>query len=293
MNKQTIANWAILLILSIVWGSSFILMKKSLISFSYLEVGFFRLIIAFIILSPFVISTILRLKKKHIIPLLIVSLIGTVFPAILFAKSQMYLNSTTAGMLNSLTPIFTLIIGLVWFQHKTWSSKNIIGILLGLIGTYILLFPESENTINTKYSLMIILSTIFYAISINTIKEKLGSLNPLDIAVASSLFSVFIPCFYVYNMGVINTLEKIYINISTFYYLIILGTFCTSLAIILFNYLIKRSNALFASSTTYLIPVFALIWGVLDAEIIGKNEIIGIIIILVGTFIMNHKKLEY
>ena len=163
-------------------------MKKSLLIFNYLEVGFLRLIIAFIILSPFLILSLKKIKTKHIFPLLIVSVIGTVIPAVLFAKSQMFLESSVAGMLNALTPIFTLIIGILFFHVNKWGKSNIIGIIIGLIGTYILLSPSQLNTANIQYSLLIILATICYALSINTIKYKLQELKPLHIAVVSSFF---------------------------------------------------------------------------------------------------------
>ena len=291
MNKNSIENWVILLILSIIWGSSFILMKKSLINFSYLEVAFFRLVIAFFVLSPFLISSFKNMKTIYIIPILIVSIIGTLIPAILFAFAQIYLDSANTGMLNALTPIFTFIIGLSFFKKK-WNYNAILGIIIGLIGSYILLMPSNQNIINTKYSLIVILATICYAISINTIRDKLKLLKPLDIAVISSFFSFLIPITFFLNQGVTVSIEKIYANLFSFFYLIILGVICTSLAIILFNYLIKKTSAVFGSSTTYLIPVFAIIWGVIDNEIIANHEIIGIVIILIGVLVMNYKKLE-
>ena len=291
MNKNSIENWVILLILSIIWGSSFILMKKSLINFSYLEVAFFRLVIAFFVLSPFLISSLKNMKTIYIIPILIVSIIGTLIPAMLFAFAQIYLDSANTGMLNALTPIFTFIIGLSFFKKK-WNYNAISGIIIGLIGSYILLMPSNQNIINTKYSLIVILATICYAISINTIRDKLKLLKPLDIAVISSFFSFLIPITFFLNQGITVTIEKIYANLFSFFYLIILGVICTSFAIVLFNYLIKKTSAVFGSSTTYLIPVFAIIWGVIDNEIIENHEIIGIIIILAGVLVMNYKKLE-
>jgi len=291
MNKNNIENWVILLILSIIWGSSFILMKKSLIAFNYLEVAFLRLIIAFFVLSPFFISSLKNMKTMYIIPILIVSIIGTLIPAILFAFAQIYLDSANTGMLNALTPIFTFIIGLV-FLKKKWNQTAILGIIIGLLGSYVLLMPSNQNIINTKYSLIVILATICYAISINTIKDKLKGLKPLDIAVISSFFSFLIPISYFLNHGIIVTIEKISTNLFSFCYLIVLGVICTSFAIILFNHLIKKTSAVFGSSTTYLIPVFAIIWGVIDNEIIENYEIIGIIIILLGVLVMNYKKLE-
>ena len=265
MHKKTIINWIILLILSMIWGSSFILMKKGLEGFNYLEVSSFRLIIAFITLSPFLTSSLKNMKSEYVLPILVVSIIGTVIPAILFAFGQTYLNSSTAGMLNSLTPIFTLIIGITFFQ-KLWNKASIIGILIGLIGSYILMAPSSLTTLNNVFGLLIILATMCYAISINTIKERLTALNSLDIAVLTSFISFLIPFIFVISNGFSETIIKIRANNESFYYLIILGTICTSFAIILFNYLIKRSSALFGSTTTYLIPVFAIIWGLIDNE---------------------------
>ena len=291
MSKSNIENWVILLILSIIWGSSFILMKKSLISFNYLEVAFFRLIIAFFVLSPFAISSFKQMKKIYILPILIVSIIGTVIPAILFALAQIYLDSANTGMLNALTPIFTFIIGIGFFQ-KQWNYTAIIGIIIGLLGSYILLLPSNLNIINTKYSLVVILATICYAISINTIKDKLKGLKPIDIAVISSFFSFIIPIIYVIHNGVLTTIDKVHNHLFSFLYIIILGVICTSFAIILFNYLIQKTSAIFGSSTTYLIPVFAIIWGIIDNEIINNHEIMGILIILIGVLVMNYKKLE-
>lgn len=291
MNKKTILNWIILLVLSIIWGSSFILMKRGLVAFSYLEVAFFRLIIAFFVLSPFLFASIKNIKKHHVIPILIVSLIGTVIPAIFFALSQTNLNSSTTGMLNSLTPIFTLMIGVFMFR-KQWTKANIIGVIVALLGSYILLLPSSLNIIDTKYSLIVIIATICYAISINTIKDKLHDLNSLDIAVLSSFISFLIPAIFILNTGLSNTIYDIIDNTKAFYYLIILGTMCTSVAIVLFNYLIKRSSALFSSTTTYLIPVFAIIWGLIDHESVADHEFIGLFIILAGVFITNSHQLE-
>ncbi|MBF25720.1 MAG: hypothetical protein CMP49_04300 [Flavobacteriales bacterium] len=222
---------------------------------------------------------------------MIVSLIGTVLPAIIFAYAQNYINSASAGMLNSLTPIFTFLLGLIIYKNR-WSNKSLIGIIIGLAGSYILLLPTNTHILQTKYSLLIILATLFYALSINTIKEKLYSLKPLDIAVISSFISFIIPVIFILNNDLSYSLNKINHNFTPFIYIIILGGICTSLAIVLFNYLIQKTSALFGSSTTYLIPVFAILWGTIDNEIINTHEIIGVIIILSGVFIMNYKKID-
>tara|TARA_B100001250_G_C19601544_1_gene700845 strand:- start:202 stop:897 length:696 start_codon:yes stop_codon:yes gene_type:complete len=231
------------------------------------------------------------MKTIYIAPLLLVSIVGTVIPAILFAFAQTHLNSANTGMLNALTPIFTLLIGIILFKKKM-NTQGFWGIIIGLIGSYILLLPSNIDVANTKYSIIVIIATICYAISINTIKDKLRELGSLDIAVLSSFFSFIIPGGYILQQGVFVTIEKISTNMFPFLYIIALGLICTSFAIILFNHLIKKTSALFGSSTTYLIPIFAIIWGVIDNETIQNHEVIGMLIILFGVFIMNYVKLE-
>lgn len=286
MNKKIVIDWLLVVILSIIWGSSFILMKKSLIKFSYFEVGAYRLIISLIVLMPFLPSVIKNLKKKHLVPILIVGIVGTLLPAIFFAKSQLHVKSALAGMLNSLTPIFTLTVSVLIFK-RSWNIYNLIGLTISLAGTFILLNPTNVYDLNIKYTSPIILATLFYAISINTIRERLKELKPIEIAAGSSFAASIIPFIYIFGSNVSTKINHIIINFTHFTYLIILGLVCTSVAIILFNKLIKRTNALFASSTTYLIPVFAIIWGLIDYEKLDINELIGISIILIGVYTMN------
>ena len=286
MNKKIVIDWLLVVILSIIWGSSFILMKKSLIKFSYFEVGAYRLIISLIVLVPFLPSVVKNLKKKHLLPIFTVGIIGTLLPAIFFAKSQLYVKSALAGMLNSLTPIFTLTISVLIFK-RSWNNYNLIGVIISLLGTFILLNPTNIYYQNVEYTFLIILATLFYAVSINTIREKLKELRPIEIAAGSSFAASILPCIYIFKSDVGIKINNIIMNFTHFSYLIILGLVCTSVAIILFNKLIKRTNALFASSTTYLIPVFAIIWGLIDCEKIDINELIGISIILIGVYTMN------
>ena len=286
MNKKIIIDWILVIILSIIWGSSFILMKKSLINFSYIEVGTYRLIISLIILVPFLPSAIKKFKKKHLAPILTVGIIGTLLPAIFFAKSQLYVKSALAGMLNSLTPIFTLTISVLIFK-RSWNIYNLIGIIISLLGTFILLKPSHIDYQNIKYTFLIILATFFYAISINTIREKLKELRPIEIAAGSSCAASILPFVYIFSSDVSLKINNIILNFTHFTYLILLGLVCTSVALILFNKLIQRTSALFASTTTYLIPVFAIMWGLIDNEKLDIVELMGISVILIGVYTMN------
>ena len=289
MTKQHIQNWIILLLLSVIWGSSFILMKKSLLGFNYIEVACFRLIIAFLCFVPWLHVSLKKLTLKNVIPLLIVSIIGTVIPAVLFALAQTQLGSALSGMLNGLTPVFTLIIGVCFFKTCAYIQQYL-GLIICFVGTYILL-GSSDNLINdTQFTILIIIATICYALSINTIKFLLNNIKALDIAVITSFFSAILPTLYIFSTGIINNIMKISNNTKSFFFITILGLLGTSIAIVLFNKLIKQSSALFASTTTYFIPIVAIIWGIIDQEKIWPHEILGIIIILVGIFTINTKE---
>jgi len=275
----------LLFFLSLIWGSSFILIKKSLLVFSDYEVALLRMVIAWLILIPFTLKKIFSFKKKIILPILIVAFLGNAFPAFLFAKAQTQINSSTVGILNSLVPIFTILIG-YFFNNKT-STKQLFGVIIGFFGAVLLFVGDVNLGLLNYYSLLIILASIFYAVNLNTIKTFLKEIS----AVETAGYAFFI-------IGPISTFllfisdfpDKMYYHSDAseaFFYVFILGAFGTSLAIIIFNYLIIKTSAIFTSSVTYLIPVIALIWGFADGEIINANHIFSLLIIIIGVYLTN------
>lgn len=283
---RKVKDYLLLFILSFIWGSSFILMKKGLESYSSIELAALRLFVAFVFLSPFLLISFKNMKIKYIVPLLITGFIGNGIPAVLFAKSQMSLPSSFVGILNSLTPIFTLILASLIFGEKS-SKKNILGIVIGFSGALLLYFSR-ENVVaflNIDV-LLVVLATFLYAVSINVVRNYLWELDALSISSISLFFVGPFAGYYVFKSNIFEVASTATGFISLIY-ICVLGILGTSLAVVLFNKLIKDTTAIFASSVTYLIPIVALAWGFLVKEEIGISHFLGIIIILLGVYLVN------
>ena len=285
---KVVRNYLILFFLSLVWGSSFILMKKALHSFSYDQVAALRIFIAFISLTPFIYQAFRHVKQKHFIPLIFVGFFGNGFPAFLFAKAQTYLDSSVVGILNSFVPLFTLLLGVCFFNKKL-NKINFIGILLGLFGAILLMcFTSNQEILINQYVVLVVVATIMYATSVNIIDTYLKDLNPLHITTFS--FLIIAPFSLIYidfsDVFLISSSEK---GIISLLYISILAVLGTSLAVVIFNQLVKNSNAIFASSVTYLIPIIAIFWGIIDGEQISFTHLILVIVILSGIYLVNKK----
>lgn len=280
----------ILLILAFVWGSSFILMKIGMMSFDSNQAAALRILMASLALMPVALSQIKNLHKKDVPTLLIVGFIGSFFPAFLFMKAETRIDSSVAGMLNSLTPVFTLIVGLLF--HRTgfrWSQ--VLGLILGLSGAAGLLLAGSDlhNLSINSYALYIVLATFFYAINLNQIKSRLPHLT--GIQVTSFSFMFIGPAALAYLL--INGFTPHVYNPSWPLHLLALaalGVLGTAAAMLLMNSLIRYSSAVGVSSVTYVIPVFAIMWGVIFGEKITLLHIFCMGLILLGVYIINWKK---
>lgn len=283
--SKKIINWFLLLLLAFIWGSSFILMKKGLLVFNDFEVAQLRMAIAWLSLLPFVWKKVVNVNKKHIIPLLVVGLFGNGIPAFLFTKAQTQLDSSLVGMLNALVPIFTFIIAVFLFKNPV-KKRQLIGILIGLCGAISLIAYGGINFQNTHYAYYVVIATICYAISLNTIKHTLQDMSALDI---SGIAFFIVGPFCLLALGLSDSIEKLHYEgaYTALIFIVILSTIGTSFALILFNKLVKNTTALFASSVTYLIPIVAIFWGVIDGETIFPMQIFSIGIILTGIYLVN------
>ena len=287
---KKIWQWTILLILSLIWGSSFILMKKGLDAFTSNQVAAFRIFISFLAFLPIAIKHFNKIKKENIISLLIVGFIGNALPAMLFTKAQTRIDSSLAGMLNSLTPMFTLFVGLLFYKSKILRI-NIAGILLGLIGA-IGLVINGQNILagDNSYSIFIVVATIFYGISANEVKFKLPGMSGISIAALSFFFiGPFAGIYLLFTdfSGALNS----GVFLPSLGYITILAIFGSFFAVMLFNTLIIYTSAIFASSVTYIIPLIAIMWGVVDGESFTIHNLLWISVILVGIYLVNKRKL--
>jgi len=272
-----------------VWGSSFILIKKSLLYVSGTEVGILRVTLTFLFLSPIAIKKSFQVSRKMAIYLIISGLVGSLIPALMFAIAQTEIDSGLAGTLNALTPLSTLILGILFFKIVTrWY--NIFGVLIGLAGAIGLIYASSDQAFifNLKYASLIVIATICYAFNVNFIKYYLKELDSLTITVLT-FFYIGIPLFiYVLFFSEIPT-KLIYSSetIVGLGYLSILAIAGTGIALIAFNKLIKISSPIFAASVTYMIPIVAVIWGIIDGEVFKFSYLIWFFLILAGVLLVN------
>ena len=285
-----IGHWSLLLLLSLIWGSSFILMKRGLEAFSFGQVAALRLFIAFVFLAVLGREFYKSIPKEKLWFLFLTGLIGNGIPALLFTKSQTFLDSGIVGILNVLTPLFTLFIGLFFFNLKV-KLINYVGIGIGMVGAIYLLYPDIQD-INDKvllYSLMAISATVCYGLSTNIIKTHLQELNSLQITTIAFSFIGPWAGIYLFSSDFIQVMNSHPKAWSSLGYTAILAIIGTALSVIAFNKLIKMTGALFATSCTYIIPVVAILWGFIDGETITSHHISGFVIISAGVYLVNKR----
>lgn len=295
-SEHQLGHYLRLLLLAFIWGSSFILMKLALFDaqgaplFSSTQVAAMRILFAGLTLLPFARRALRTVQRKHLIWLLIVGVCGNLIPAFLFTKAQTQLDSSIAGMLNSLVPVFTLIIGMVFFNTRVrWVQ--VLGLVIGLCGAIGLISLEnSSGDVLMVPSLLVVMATLCYAISVNVIRNKLHELRPLTIA-ATALASMAIPCFIYLCTG--DVLVVAHENPSAgqgLLAVLTLSVIGTAAALVIFNKLVQQTSAIFASSTTYVIPVFAAFWGWVDHEALSWMHLVFASIILTGVYLINRKR---
>lgn len=288
----THTKWAYLLILSIIWGSSFILIKKSLDGLTPYQLGALRSIITGLFLFIAGYKTIKTIDRNQWKWLALSGFLGSFFPGFLFAIAETEIDSSVVSILNSLTPLNTMLLGFAVFKIAT-TKRQIIGVVIGFIGTSLLILRGAELNPNQNYLFagFVILSTVMYAANVNIIKSRLHSLKPLAIATGNYV-TIFVPALIVLIFsGFFNESTLGGPNfVMSLVYMTILSFFGTALAKVLFNKLIQMSTPVFASSVTYLMPIVALIWGVLDGESFTLMQGFASLIILIGVYLSHRPK---
>lgn len=298
MSKE-FKSWLFLIILALIWGSSFILMKKGMYDasggtiFSDSQVGALRMAIAGLVMLPFGLMNLKKITNwKQVIYLLIVGTCGNFFPAFLFTFAETKLSSGLAGMLNSFTPFFTLILGFLIFKQKI-RLKQVIGLLVAFTGICILvgILNDAPVEISMLHVGAILLATLMYGTSLNTIKYKLSEFKSLEIASLSFTF-LAIPAWIVTlsldTGSVLKTNSHAY---EALFFISILSVFGTCLALLLFNQMIALKSPMFASSVTYMIPIVAVLLGVfLNHEQFHVSQFLGMIVIVGGVYLVNSKQ---
>lgn len=291
MNDKKL-KWVFLVILSVIWGSSFILIKKGLIGLTAYQLGSLRIIFTAIFLFIIGFKSFKKIEKRHYKPVIISALLGTFIPVYMFALAETEIDSSIASILNSLTPLNTLIFG-VFFFKMTFNKNQLIGVVIGLIGTLLLIVSGSSLNPDQNYwfSIFVLIASVCYAFNVSIIKTYLQDLNAMSIAVGN--FAVItIPALIVLTCTGFFKAEVITSDIvqTSMLYLVLLAIFGTGIAKVMFNRLVQISTPIFSSSVTYTIPIVALLWGVLDGEKLSIIQVLATGIILLGVFLANRKK---
>ncbi|OWP82575.1 DMT family transporter [Flavobacterium columnare] len=287
LNKNN--KWLLLFLLSLIWGSSFILIKRGLVGLNPFQLGALRLVFAFIFLIFLGFKSLLKIPSYKWKYVALTSLFGNGLPVFLFAYAQTGMKSGVSGVLNSLTPLYTLLIGVLAFG-LSFVRNQITGILWGLMGCLFLVYFGKETNGETHYfhALLVVIATICYALNVNLIKKYLPDVSPLSISTGNFTI-MLIPALFIlfYNgYGEIITQPE---TIKSTLFILLLGMIGTGIANILYYQLIQISSPLFASSVTYFIPIVALSWGILDGENINFMQLISAGIILSGVYLANKK----
>lgn len=284
-------SWTILITMALIWGSSFILIKRGLLVFSPGELGALRITMAFLSLMPVALKHLRTIDRSKLPVLFVLGFAGSLLPSFLFAIAETQLDSSLTGVLNALTPIFVILISLIFFHQKI-KFLNALGILVGFSGTIFMLLGGSGFDLSNfnYYAFYVVAATVFYGINVNLIKEYLPDLKALQITAVSlfltSPFCIGYLLFFTDFLDKIGVVDGFWL---AFFYVSLLGVFGTAIALVLFNKLIQISTMIFASSVTYLIPIVAIGWGLVDNEVLNIYQYIGISIVLGGVYLANKK----
>lgn len=293
--KNESKAWLILIILSLVWGSSFILIKKAMEPiagihvFEPFQVGGLRILIAGLVLLPIALKNLKYLNRENTVYLFFVGLTGNFLPSFLFPLAETKIQSSLAGLLNMGTSIFIIIIAWLFFKDKI-NRTQMLGFCFSVVGLSLILVKQVDNHANDfYYAFYVLLATLFYAISLSIIKYRLQHLKAKQIT-ALAFFLMLGPALVLSNQsGAFQAISSDPISMQALGYLTILSIIGTALAVLLFNHLVAISSPLFTSSVTYLMPVVALFLGVLDGEVFNPINILWIAVIFVGVYFMSKK----
>lgn len=286
--RNNLINWLIFIFLSIIWGSSFILMKFGLNEFSSYQVASLRIISSGLVFSPLAIKHLKLLKLKQISLIVLSGFFGNFMPAYLFCIAETRIDSSTAGIVNSLMPIFTIIIGIVFFKLKV-NFHKIIGVIISFIGLLLLILNASSHLeFNIFFLSLAIIATISYGFNSNFIASNLKEVKSIQI-ISISMLILSIPSLLIIIFSdfftKINYTSSFFISLASS---ITLGVINTAIASWLFYILIKRTGSIFSSLVTNTMPIVAVILGSLNGERITYFQIIGLFIILLGVYFVNN-----
>ena len=284
-------KWLYLFLLSLIWGSSYILIKRGLVGLSPIELGSARIVISTAFLLVLGFNSLSGLSRYHWKWLIITGLLGTFFPSFFFAFAQLHIDSSVAAILNSLTPIFTVLVGITLFATRM-LARQYFGVVLGFVGSLGLVWGGAQINPNQPigYVLLIISASMCYAINIHFLKHKLSAVSPMAMTLGNFI-AILPPALIMLFFSDFFSFQKLQNPevITSLGYVATLAFFGTAIAKVMFNRFVKIASTVFVSSVTYTLPIVALFWGTLDGEKISSYQLLSTAVILVGVSLA-HKK---
>ena len=282
-------KWILLVALALIWGSSFILIKRGLAGLNPFQLGSLRIVFAALFLAIIglkSITTIPSYKWKYIG---LTALFGTFLPVYLFSIAQTEIDSSISSILNSLTPLNTLILGVLIFGLQL-KRAQVIAVIIGLIGSALLILNGALNhpEQNYFYAILVIIASLSYALNVHLIKKYLSDLSPLSITTGNFMILFFPAMIVLYTSGFFDVIHAEKVQHSVLF-ILVLGVVGTGIANIIFFKLIQMSTPVFATTVTYLIPVVAFFWGMVDNEMLTPVQILGAFIVLIGVYLSAKK----
>lgn len=283
---RKIWHWLAIVLLSLIWGTSYILMKKGLESFSSVQIGSLRILITFLCLLPISIRNIHKLKPDNFLSISLIGLFGSGIPAFLFPLAQTRVSSSVAGMLNTLSPVFTLLVGILFYRRKA-IRVQIAGVILGFLGAIGLIYDRSF-TFN-YYGVFIIIATFLYGISTNEV-SKVKDMNGIQVASLAFLIISPLAIFFLMFSDFSKAITSVHLmrNLGFIFLLSVMGS---AFALAVFYFLILDTSPVFGSSVTYFIPIISTLWGLNDNEHISSSMLISVAFILAGVYLINRTSL--
>ncbi len=287
--RDKLINWGIFIVLSIIWGSSFILMKEGMRALTPYQVASIRILSAGLILTPFALKALKQIPQNKWLLVIFSGFLGNFFPAYLFCIAETEIDSSLAGILNALTPMFTILVGISFFQLKANSTK-VLGVIIGFIGLCLLMLSGKEVSFNNlSYAGLVLLATLCYGINVNMVGRYMKEVGSLNIASLAFVFLIIPSSIILYITGYLDLalLDNSVLKATSASF--VLGVMGTAFASIIFYMLVKRAGTLFASMVTYGIPFVAVFWGLLDEEQITLLQVGCLGVILCGVYLVNKK----
>ena len=286
-------KWLFFTLLVIMFGSAFLLIEISLISFKPIMIAFYRVTIAAFILYiySYYKKYSFNFFKDNFKLLFILALTGTSLPFYLISWAQVTITSSETGILIGFMPLFTIIGSHYYFKYESLNFNKIFGFIIGFVGLLILsLNNESGLTIYENFvaKFAVILGAFFYALNALLVK-KIKNVHPIPLSASVMLLSslqLFV-CIVLFNDISIMIQKVEFISMLS---ILFMGVFSTAIATVIYYKIIHDYGPSFLSLVNYPIPVFAVFVGVVFLnENLSIYSILSLCLVMLAIYISQRK----